>query len=121
MMRFSLAFIAGSLFFIPSANAGLFTWGPQDYKYGPYTGGHGYSYNVAYSYGFPFSAADTWRRDVYAYPGGIVPYRPYGKPIIYRVFPTPTTPYVSVPGPDGMPTLVPAAPPAAAQSPSAVP
>ena len=26
MMRFSLAFIAGSLFFIPSANAGLFTF-----------------------------------------------------------------------------------------------
>jgi uncharacterized protein (TIGR03000 family) len=74
--------------------------------YGPYTGGHGYSYNVAYSYGFAFSAADTWRRDIFAYPGGIYPYRPYGRPIYTRVFPTPDTPYISVPGPDGMPTLI---------------
>ncbi len=45
--------------------------------YGPYTGGHGYSYNVAYSYGLAFSSADTWRRDPVAYPYGPYPY-PYG-------------------------------------------
>ena len=43
---------------------------------------------------------------LFAYPGGISPYRPYGRPITYRVFPNPSTPYISVPGPDGMPTLI---------------
>jgi uncharacterized protein (TIGR03000 family) len=42
--------------------------------YGPYTGGHGYSYNVAYSYGFAFSSADTWWRDPLAYLAGPYPY-----------------------------------------------
>jgi uncharacterized protein (TIGR03000 family) len=94
----SLALCAGS------AHGGWFTRGVGDY--GPYTGGHGYSYNVAYSYGFAWSAADTWRRDIFAYPGGIYPYRPYERPIYYRVFPKPETPYISVPGPDGLPTLI---------------
>jgi uncharacterized protein (TIGR03000 family) len=82
----------------------LFPKGVGDY--GPYTGGHGYSYNVAYSYGFTWSAADSWRRDIFAYPGGVYPYRPYEKPIYYRVFPKPETPYISVPGPDGLPMLI---------------
>ena len=75
--------------------------------YGPYTGGHGYSYNVAYSYGFPFSAADTWKRDIFAYPAGVSPYRPYGRPIYCRVYPKPATPLMAVPDEDGLPTLVP--------------
>jgi uncharacterized protein (TIGR03000 family) len=44
------------------ASAGLFH-GPWDLSLGPYTGGHGYSYNVAYGYGLPFSptqAASIW-------------------------------------------------------------
>lgn len=103
MTRFSVALTlalgAGT------AHAGwLFPKGVGDY--GPYTGGHGYSYNVAYSYGFTWSAADSWRRDIFAYPGGVAPYRPYGKPIYYRVFPNPETPNIAVPGPDGLPTLI---------------
>lgn len=82
----------------------LFPKGPG--RYGPYTGGHGYSYNVAYSYGFAWSAADTWRRDIFAYPGGINPYRPFGRPISKTVFPHPDYPYISVPGDDGLPTLI---------------
>jgi uncharacterized protein (TIGR03000 family) len=52
--------------------------GPAMY-YGPYTGGHPYSYNVAYGYGFAFSSADTWWRDPLAYPAGpyAYPYGPY--------------------------------------------
>ncbi|MFO0879706.1 MAG: TIGR03000 domain-containing protein [Gemmataceae bacterium] len=74
--------------------------------YGAYTGGHGYSYATAYNYGFAWSAADTWKRDIFAYPGGISPYRPYGRPISKTVFPRPDTPYIAVPGADGLPTLV---------------
>ncbi|MBY0231448.1 MAG: hypothetical protein K2W96_19360, partial [Gemmataceae bacterium] len=74
-------------------------------RYGPYTGGHHYSKNVAYSYGFAFSSADTWRRDLFAYPAGIHPYRPYDRPIYYRVYPRPAVPPISVPGPDGLPIL----------------
>lgn len=81
-------------------------------NYGPYTGGHGYSYATAYHYGFAWSAADTWNRDPFAYPGGILPYRPYGRPISKTVFPHPDTPYISVPGENGLYTLVkPSAPP----------
>jgi uncharacterized protein (TIGR03000 family) len=98
---------------VASAQAGLFDQGiGSAMYYGPYTGGHGYSYNVAYGYGFAFSPADTWRRDPFAYPAGIYPYRPYDRPISCRVFPTPAVPYVSVPGPDGLPILVPSATPA---------
>jgi uncharacterized protein (TIGR03000 family) len=75
--------------------------------YGPYTGGHGYSYATAYHYGFPFSAADTWKRDIFAYPAGVSPYRPYGRPIYHRVYPRPATPMIAVPDEDGLPTLVP--------------
>ena len=102
MTRFSLtlALIVGA----GTAQAGWFSKGVGDY--GPYTGGHGYSYNTAYSYGFTWSAADSWRRDIFAYPAGIAPYRPYGKPISCRVFPRPETPYISVPGPDGLPMLI---------------
>jgi uncharacterized protein (TIGR03000 family) len=42
--------------------------------YGPYTGGHRYSYNTAYSYVLPFNAADSWRSDLLAYPAGVYPY-----------------------------------------------
>src|SRR5205814_1802670 len=66
-----------------------------------------YSYNTAYSYGFAFSSADTWRRDPFAYPGGVYPYRPYGRPILYRTFPKsdcqPAP--ISVPAEDGLPVL----------------
>lgn len=74
--------------------------------YGPYTGGHLYSYNTAYSYGFTFSPADSWRRDAYAYPGGAAPYRPYDWPIRYRAFPIDRDrPMISVEGDDGLPVL----------------
>jgi uncharacterized protein (TIGR03000 family) len=106
MLRFSLAFSVVLLSLAP-AFAGPFGGGiGSAWLYGPYTGGHGYSYNTAYSYGFSFSSADTWRRDPFAYPAGIAPYRPFGRPISRTVFPTPATPFISVPGPDGLPTLV---------------
>jgi uncharacterized protein (TIGR03000 family) len=92
---------------LPTAEAQLFPRGPDALRYGAYTGGHAYSYNTAYGYGLSFSPADSWYRDTFAYPGGIYPYRPYQRPIVYRVFPTPTTPYISVPGPNGLPILVP--------------
>ena len=103
MTRFSVALAVA--FCASTAQAGwLFPKGVG--PYGPYTGGHGYSYNVAYSYGFTWSAADSWKRDLYAYPGGIAPYRPYGRPITCTVFPQPATPFISVPGPDGLPMLI---------------
>jgi len=108
MKRIWLALLIVVLGVLP-AQAGLFNSGiGSAMEYGPYTGGHAYSYNVAYSYGFAFSAADTWRRDPIAYPAGVYPYRPYGQPILYRVFPqTPgSVPPISVPGPDGLPVLV---------------
>lgn len=89
------------------ADGWLFPRGPGPHmQYGAYTGGHGYSYNEAYSYGYPFSAADTWRRNLFSHPQGYVPYRPYERPIQYRVFPKPDVPYIAVPGPDGLPMLV---------------
>ncbi len=81
-------------------------------EYGPYTGGHRYSYNVAYGYGLSFNAADSWRIDPFAYPGGVYPYRPYERPIVYRAWPaSPSGPPISVPGEDGLPVLAPAVPP----------
>src|SRR5579872_5939651 len=47
--------------------AGIFR-GPWDMSLGPYTGGHGYSYNEAYGYGLPFSPAQF--PDVWHYPYG---------------------------------------------------
>lgn len=92
---------------VTTATAGLFGGGiGSAMQYGPYTGGHAYSYATAYHYGFTFSPADSWRRDVYGYPGGVNPYRPFGRPIERRVFPHPDVPYISVPGPDGLPVLV---------------
>jgi uncharacterized protein (TIGR03000 family) len=112
MKRYGLALAAMLVLQAANARAGLFDQGIGGAMYyGPYTGGHGYSWNTAYGYGFAFSAADTWRRDPLAYPAGIYPYRPYGWPISCRVFPTPPAPYVSVPGPDGLPVLVPTATP----------
>lgn len=106
MRRFSSALLV-TLSLLPSARAGIFNQGIGSAMiYGPYTGGHAYSYNTAYSYGFAFSPADTWRRDPFAYPAGISPYRPFGRPIFHRVFPKSEGPYVSVPGPDGLPVLV---------------
>jgi uncharacterized protein (TIGR03000 family) len=109
MQKFWLTLATGCLLAAPSARAGLFNEGIGGAMYyGPYTGGHYYSYNVAYGYGFAFSPADTWRRDIFAYPGGPYPYRPYGWPIYCRVWPNTGTPYISAPGPDGLKTLVPA-------------
>src|SRR5262245_17721726 len=103
MTRFSVALTVAIC--ASTAQAGwLFPKGVG--PYGPYTGGHGYSYNTAYSYGFTWSAADSWRRDIFAYPGGIAPYRPYGRPITKTVFPAPAVPFISVPGPDGLPMLI---------------
>jgi uncharacterized protein (TIGR03000 family) len=57
--------------------AGLFNSGIGDAMYyGPYTGGHIYSYNTAYGYGLSFNFADSWRKDPFAYPYGPYPYRP---------------------------------------------
>jgi uncharacterized protein (TIGR03000 family) len=58
----------------PGQAAGLFTFTPADFLYGPYTGGHSYSYNVAYGYGLPFSAADTFRPVPYANAGMFIPW-----------------------------------------------
>src|SRR5262245_11779316 len=76
------------------AEAGPFNGGigPSMY-YGPYTGGHGYSYNVAYSYGFAFSSADTWRRDPLAYPAGVYPYPLGPYPPRRWLFPTDSPTY----------------------------
>jgi uncharacterized protein (TIGR03000 family) len=92
---------------VAAAHAGPFSGGIGDAMYyGPYTGGHLYSYNTAYSYGFTFSAADSWRRDAYAYPGGVTPYRPYDRPILFRAYPVnPDRPMVAVEGADGLPVL----------------
>jgi uncharacterized protein (TIGR03000 family) len=108
MKRFWLAMVCVGLGVVP-ARAGLFDRGiGSAMEYGPYTGGHAYSYNVAYSYFFSPSPADTWRLDPLAYPAGVYPYRPNGQPILYRVFPkTPcSVPPISVPGEDGLPVLV---------------
>ncbi|MFO0927317.1 MAG: TIGR03000 domain-containing protein [Gemmataceae bacterium] len=108
MSRRSLAVLT-SLLALSSVHADgwLFPRGPGPHmQYGPYTGGHGYSYNEAYSYGYPFSAADTWRRNIYSQPQGYTPYRPYERPIQHRVWPKPDVPYIAVPGADGLPTLV---------------
>lgn len=105
MTRMGMALLAAALL-IGAAQAGPFGKGIGSAMiYGPYTGGHNYSYNVAYSYGFAFSSADTWRRDPFAYPAGVYPYRPYGQPILYRAFPKTDTPPISVPGDDGLPVL----------------
>ena len=109
MIRFFAPLLLLALPCLPAAEAQLFPRGPDALRYGPYTGGHAYSYNTAYSYGLSFSPANSWWRDPFAYPAGIYPYRPYQRPIIYRVFPNPATPYVSVPGPNGLPILVPQA------------
>lgn len=92
---------------VAAAHAGPFNRGIGGAMYyGPYTGGHLYSYNTAYSYGFTFSSADSWRRDIFAYPAGIVPYRPYDWPIRYRAFPIDKDrPSIAVEGEDGLPVL----------------
>jgi uncharacterized protein (TIGR03000 family) len=100
--------LANAVLLANVGHAGLFDFSSGAMNYGPYTGGHAYSYNVAYGYGFAFSPADTWRRDIFAYPGGVAPYRPNEWPIVCTVFPRPAVPYVSVPGPDGLYRLVPA-------------
>jgi uncharacterized protein (TIGR03000 family) len=97
--------------------AGLFNQGiGSAMYYGPYTGGHGYSYNVAYSYGFAFSSADTWRRDPLAYPGGVYPYPIGPYPPRRLLFPTTPTyaPYTAdmvdnslIPGSVPAPALLP--------------
>src|SRR4051794_8152384 len=110
MTRFSLALGLACAACASPAQAQLFPRGADALRYGAYTGGHAYSYNTAYSYGFSFSPADTWRRDPWAYPAGIYPYRPSGQPITSRVFPRPGTAYISVPGADGLPILMPVLP-----------
>jgi uncharacterized protein (TIGR03000 family) len=66
--------------------------------YGPYTGGHRYSYNVAYSYGFAFNAADTWRSDPLAYPAGVDPYRYWRRGRAPAYAPPVDGPLVEMPG-----------------------
>jgi uncharacterized protein (TIGR03000 family) len=127
MKKTWLALVAMVLLGGASAQAGLFDQGiGSAMYYGPYTGGHGYSYNTAYGYGLSFSPADSWQRDPFAYPAGVSPYRPWDKPIYYTVFPKPAVPYVAVPGPDGLPVLVPSAtaalaPPAPIPAPPTMP
>lgn len=107
MIRTMALAAAGLLLAATASVAGPFRKGIGSAMiYGPYTGGHAYSYNVAYSYGFPFSPADTWRRDLFAYPAGVSPYRPYGRPITHRVYPRPDVPPIAILGDDGLPTLV---------------
>src|SRR5437899_2964731 len=43
--------------------------------YGPYTGGHGSSYNTAYSYGLPFTSAGFSGPWTYPYDWTSYPYR----------------------------------------------
>lgn len=97
-----------------AASAGLGHAGPFGFGegigpakiYGPYTGGHRYSYNVAYSYGLAFNAADTWRIDPVAYPTGIAPFRPFGRPIRWQTFPhNPANPPIAVIDERGLPVL----------------
>lgn len=109
MIRFLAPVLLLGLPCLPAAQAQLFPRGPDALRYGPYTGGHAYSYNTAYGYGLSFSPADSWYRDPFAYPAGIYPYRPFERPITYRVFPHSGTAYVSVPGPNGLPILIPQA------------
>jgi uncharacterized protein (TIGR03000 family) len=106
-MRTIKAAMLLSCLVVASTQAGPFNRGIGGAMYyGPYTGGHLLPYNTAYGYGFAFNSTDTWRRDPIAYPGGITPYRPYERPILYRAFPlNPTNPPVAVPGPDGLPVL----------------
>jgi uncharacterized protein (TIGR03000 family) len=112
MKNYALALAAVVILEASASVAGPFNQGIGGAMYyGPYTGGHAYSYNTAYGYGFAFSPADTWRRDPLAYPAGVYPYRPYEKPIYYRTFPDKDKAYIAVPGPDGLPVLVPAAKP----------
>lgn len=71
-----LAGIAGFLFvLVPTpSRAGLFKFTPQDYAYGPYSGGHGYSYATAYHYQLPFGSGNF--PDVWTFPhaAGHYPY-----------------------------------------------
>jgi uncharacterized protein (TIGR03000 family) len=93
------AALAGLALAAGSAAAGLFSGGIGNAMiYGPYTGGHGYSYNVAYSYNLPFTStgfAGPWTypydwtsipNNGYAYPG-----RPFfcKKPPSYFAAPEP--------------------------------
>jgi uncharacterized protein (TIGR03000 family) len=58
-------------------SAGMFDHGiGSAMYYGPYTGGHIYSPNVAYGYGLSPRFADSWRYDPLAYPHAPYPYRP---------------------------------------------
>ncbi|MFQ3649613.1 MAG: TIGR03000 domain-containing protein [Gemmataceae bacterium] len=108
-MRFLLP-----LLFLLAASAPLAQAGPLGFGqgigpamiYGPYTGGHRYSYNVAYSYGFAFNSADTWRIDPVAYPAGVMPFRPFGRPILWQSFPrNPVYPPIAVIDELGLPML----------------
>jgi uncharacterized protein (TIGR03000 family) len=78
MTRTVLVLLIGLPCGIREAAAGPFSSGiGSAMYYGPYTGGHGYSYAEAYHYGLSFSAADSWRRDPLAYPGGFGPINPH--------------------------------------------
>jgi uncharacterized protein (TIGR03000 family) len=111
MKRYGVA-LAAVLLYGSNSLAGLFDQGIGSAMiYGPYTGGHAYPFNTAYGYGLSWTPADSWLKDPFAYRAGYVPYRPYEWPIYCRVFPKPPAPYISVPGPDGLPVLVPTATP----------
>jgi len=102
LLALSAALLAGA-----AAQAGPFNKGIGDAMYyGPYTGGHGYSPNVAYSYGLSFRAADSWRVDPFAYPVGVDPYPPHYQPKNYRGWWKPYEPYPTEPGEPHGPVVV---------------
>jgi uncharacterized protein (TIGR03000 family) len=119
------AALAGLLLSSGPAAAGFLGFGNgigSAMYYGPYTGGHGYSYNVAYSYGLAFSSADTWRRDPLAYPAGVYPYPVGPYPPRTFFFPTAAPAYHAtvVPTPVVAPGEVPALAPVPAAAPATV-
>jgi uncharacterized protein (TIGR03000 family) len=65
--------------------------------YGPYTGGHGYSYAEAYSYQLPFTANGFSSPWVYPYDWSSIPYRGYHFP---------QRPFHAYVNPDGEPTPI---------------
>jgi len=108
-MRTCFAVLLGFLASTALAQAGPLGFGQgigPALIYGPYTGGHRYSYNVAYSYGLAFNSADTWRIDPVAYPAGVMPFRPFDRPILWQTFPrNPHNPPLAILDELGLPTL----------------
>jgi uncharacterized protein (TIGR03000 family) len=93
---------------VGGARAGLFDQGiGSAMYYGPYTGGHGYSYATAYHYMLPFTANGFSSPWVYPYDWSSYPYRGYAFPPRTRFFSTvPPSLEVPVPPGDPQPALV---------------